>query len=83
MIVGDRPFQSFTSVLGISLFVLISSQLLGNVAVIQLAVPNIQPLPEVLISELLFLYFRSQRFLYDKRTCIYKYIHPYACILCS
>ena len=50
MIVGDRPFQSFTSVLGISLFVLISSQLLGNVAVIQLAVPNIQPLPEVTLS---------------------------------
>lgn len=45
-IVGDRPFQSFVSVLGISVFVLISSQLLGNVAVIQLALPNVQPLPE-------------------------------------
>jgi len=31
-------------VVGISLFVLISSQLLGNVAVVQLAIPNVEPL---------------------------------------
>jgi Na+/H+ antiporter NhaD/arsenite permease-like protein len=42
--VGKVPFKSFGSVLFISLFVLISSQLLGNVAVVQMAIPNIQPL---------------------------------------
>eukprot|EP00607_Mallomonas_marina_P005993 CAMPEP_0182428374 /NCGR_PEP_ID=MMETSP1167-20130531/22658_1 /TAXON_ID=2988 /ORGANISM="Mallomonas Sp, Strain CCMP3275" /LENGTH=509 /DNA_ID=CAMNT_0024611247 /DNA_START=380 /DNA_END=1909 /DNA_ORIENTATION=+ len=40
-IVGATPFNTYTSVIGISLFVLITSQLLGNVAVIQLAKPNV------------------------------------------
>ncbi len=43
-IVGRVPFSTFGSVVGISLFVLVSSQLLGNVAVIQLAKPNIEDL---------------------------------------
>ncbi len=41
---GRVPFSTFGSVVGISLFVLVSSQLLGNVAVIQLAKPNIEDL---------------------------------------
>jgi Na+/H+ antiporter NhaD/arsenite permease-like protein len=41
-IVGTAPFDTFRSVIGISLFVLISSQLLGNVAVVQLAKPNVE-----------------------------------------
>jgi Na+/H+ antiporter NhaD/arsenite permease-like protein len=41
-IVGAAPFNTISSVIGISLFVLISSQLLGNVAVIQLAKPNVE-----------------------------------------
>lgn len=40
-IVGPKPFKSFSSIFGISAFVLIASQFLGNVAVIQLAVPNV------------------------------------------
>lgn len=44
MIVGDVPFKSPSSVIGISLFVLIASQFLGNVAIIQMAKPNISPL---------------------------------------
>lgn len=43
---GRVPFRNFGSVVGISLFVLISSQLLGNVAVIQLAKPNIEGLDD-------------------------------------
>ena len=43
-IVGKAPFDTIHSVVGISLFVLISSQLLGNVAVIQLAKPNVETL---------------------------------------
>ena len=43
-IVGKTPFYTFGSVLGICLFVLISSQLLGNVAVVQLAKPNVATL---------------------------------------
>ena len=43
-IVGKAPFDTVHSVVGISLFVLISSQLLGNVAVIQLAKPNVEVL---------------------------------------
>eukprot|EP00607_Mallomonas_marina_P009506 CAMPEP_0182419086 /NCGR_PEP_ID=MMETSP1167-20130531/3486_1 /TAXON_ID=2988 /ORGANISM="Mallomonas Sp, Strain CCMP3275" /LENGTH=502 /DNA_ID=CAMNT_0024593705 /DNA_START=485 /DNA_END=1993 /DNA_ORIENTATION=+ len=43
-IVGNAPFDTFRSVIGISLFVLISSQLLGNVAVVQLAKPNVENL---------------------------------------
>jgi Na+/H+ antiporter NhaD/arsenite permease-like protein len=39
--VGNVPFRSFGSVIGISIFVLVASQLLGNVAIIQLAKPNI------------------------------------------
>eukprot|EP01034_Spumella_vulgaris_P024578 gene24578-30944_t len=45
-IVGRVPFSTFGSVVGISLFVLVSSQLLGNVAVIQLAKPNIESLDD-------------------------------------
>ena len=41
-IVGASPFDTFRSVIGISLFVLVSSQLLGNVAVVQLAKPNVE-----------------------------------------
>lgn len=43
-IVGQTPFNTIGSVIGISLFVLITSQLLGNVAVIQLAKPNVSDL---------------------------------------
>jgi hypothetical protein len=45
-IVGKVPFKSFSSIVGISLFVLIASQLLGNVAVVQLAKPNVHELNE-------------------------------------
>ena len=45
-IVGDKPFATTGSVIGISAFVLIASQTLGNVAVCQLAVPNIEPLDD-------------------------------------
>ena len=45
-IVGKRPFKTLSSVLGISIFVLIASQLIGNVAVIQLAKPNVEYLPD-------------------------------------
>ena len=40
-IAGDKPFKSFSSIVGISAFVLITSQFLGNVPVIQLAKPNV------------------------------------------
>jgi hypothetical protein len=43
-IVGKTPFDTFSSVAGISAFVLISSQFLGNVAVVQLAKPNVESL---------------------------------------
>lgn len=43
-IVGKTPFDTASSVIYISIFVLLVSQFLGNVAVIQLAVPNIEPL---------------------------------------
>jgi Na+/H+ antiporter NhaD/arsenite permease-like protein len=43
-IVGDSPFNTIRSVLGISIFVLVSSQLLGNVAVVQMARPNVEVL---------------------------------------
>jgi Na+/H+ antiporter NhaD/arsenite permease-like protein len=43
-IVGKRPFDNAFSIAAISAFVLISSQLLGNVAVVQLARPNITDL---------------------------------------
>lgn len=45
-IVGDQPFATAGSVIGISAFVLVASQTLGNVAVCQLAVPNIEPLDD-------------------------------------
>lgn len=45
-IVGDKPFRSFGSVFNISLFILVASQLLGNVAVIQLAKPNVESLED-------------------------------------
>lgn len=41
---GDYPFQTASSIIGISIFTLISSQLLGNVAVVQLALPNVHNL---------------------------------------
>lgn len=44
--VGAKPFRSFSSVACISAFVLIASQLLGNVAVVQLAKPNVESLGE-------------------------------------
>lgn len=40
-IAGDKPFKSFSSIVGISAFILITSQFLGNVPVIQLAKPNV------------------------------------------
>lgn len=43
-VVGDAPFKTIKSVVGVSLFVLIVSQLLGNVAVVYLAVPNVEVL---------------------------------------
>lgn len=45
-IVGETPFKTFSSVVGISIFVLISSQFLGNVAVVQLAKPNVHYLDD-------------------------------------
>lgn len=45
-IVGKRPFSNAASIAGISAFVLISSQFLGNVAVIQLAKPNVEALDD-------------------------------------
>lgn len=41
-IVGKRPFKTTGSVIGISIFVLIASQTVGNVPVIQLAKPNVE-----------------------------------------
>lgn len=43
---GPVPFGSATSITAISSFVLIGSQLIGNVAVIQLAKPNIEMLDD-------------------------------------
>jgi hypothetical protein len=43
-IVGKVPFRSVASIAGISAFILLTSQLLGNVAVVQLARPNVQEL---------------------------------------
>ena len=43
---GKIPFNTVGSVVGISLFVLITSQLLGNVAVVQLAKPNVEMLDD-------------------------------------
>ena len=43
--VGSRPFQSASSVVAIAAFVVLSSQLLGNVALIQMAVPQVSVLP--------------------------------------
>jgi hypothetical protein len=45
-IVGKAPFDTIGSVVGVSLFVLITSQLLGNVAVVQLAKPNVEVLDD-------------------------------------
>lgn len=45
-IVGKAPFDTISSVVGVSLFVLITSQLLGNVAVVQLAKPNVEVLDD-------------------------------------
>jgi hypothetical protein len=45
-IVGKAPFDTIGSVVGVSLFVLITSQLLGNVAVVQLAKPNVEVLSD-------------------------------------
>jgi Na+/H+ antiporter NhaD/arsenite permease-like protein len=42
--VGKKPFATASSIAGISVFILIASQLLGNVAVVQLAKPNVQEL---------------------------------------
>jgi Na+/H+ antiporter NhaD/arsenite permease-like protein len=42
--VGQKPFDTVASVAAISIFVLLSSQFLGNVPVIQLAKPNISSL---------------------------------------
>lgn len=43
---GDVPFRTVSSVVGISAFVLIASQFLGNVAVVQLAKPNVEGLDD-------------------------------------
>mmetsp|Transcript_26293 Transcript_26293/g.44365 ORF Transcript_26293/g.44365 Transcript_26293/m.44365 type:complete len:614 (+) Transcript_26293:352-2193(+) len=45
-IVGRAPFDTITSVSGISLFVLVASQFLGNVAVCQLIKPNVEVLDD-------------------------------------
>jgi hypothetical protein len=45
-IVGKTPFDTFSSVAGICVFILAASQFLGNVPVIQLALPNVEPLPD-------------------------------------
>jgi Na+/H+ antiporter NhaD/arsenite permease-like protein len=45
-IVGKVPFRSVMSIAGISGFILFTSQLLGNVAVVQLARPNVQELAD-------------------------------------
>jgi Na+/H+ antiporter NhaD/arsenite permease-like protein len=45
-IVGDNPFGDVSSVLGICMFVLVVSQFLGNVPIIQMAVPNVSVLPD-------------------------------------
>lgn len=45
-IVGDAPFDTIASVTGISLFVLIASQFLGNVAVCQLIKTNVEVLED-------------------------------------
>ena len=45
-IVGRSPFQTVSSVFGICTFVLILSQFLGNVPVIQLAKPNVSSLDD-------------------------------------
>lgn len=45
-IVGETPFDTFSSVAGISTFVLLASQFLGNVAIVQLAKPNVEPLDD-------------------------------------
>jgi hypothetical protein len=41
-IVGDAPFKSASSVASICVFVLVASQLLGNVPIIQLIRPNVE-----------------------------------------
>ena len=45
-IVGENPFGDVSSVVGISMFVLFVSQFLGNVPIIQMAVPNVSSLPD-------------------------------------
>lgn len=45
-IVGRTPFDTIASVTGISLFVLLASQFLGNVAVCQLIKPNVEVLDD-------------------------------------
>eukprot|EP01033_Poteriospumella_lacustris_P008104 gene8104-5832_t len=45
-IVGKVPFGTVTSITGISVFIVVASQLLGNVAVVQLAKPNVGDLPD-------------------------------------
>lgn len=45
-IVGNTPFDTIASVSGISLFVLVASQFLGNVAVCQLIKPNVEVLED-------------------------------------
>lgn len=45
-IVGDKPFNTVGSVVGCSLFVLVASQLLGNVAVCYLIKPNVSVLDD-------------------------------------
>ena len=45
-IVGDNPYGNVSSVVGISMFVLVVSQFLGNVPIIQMAVPNVSVLPD-------------------------------------
>lgn len=45
-IVGKVPFGTVASITGISVFIVVASQLLGNVAVVQLAKPNVGDLPD-------------------------------------
>jgi Na+/H+ antiporter NhaD/arsenite permease-like protein len=47
LIVGDKPFRTVSSVIGISLFVLAASQTIGNVPIIQMAVSNVTNLEPI------------------------------------
>ena len=43
-IAGKRSFRTVRSVVGVAFYILLSSQLLGNVAIVVMAKPNVEPL---------------------------------------